>query len=132
MAYALFQFAGRTSRRALIVLSDGSDVGSDFPIEQVVDFALRAGVAVYTISLGRFEDDTSGGLRRVAVGTGGRAFQAASAAQLPAVYREREAELRAQYLLVYRPGAAAALERPRVEVEVLLEGYRAREIRRYY
>ncbi len=132
MAYALFQFTGRTSRRALIVLSDGADVGSDFPLEQVSRFAVRAGVAVYPISLGRFEEEGVAGLERLAATTGGRAFRVEGPQRLPDVYRQIEAELRAQYLLVYQPAGPIDLEMPAVEVEVLRSGFRAREVRRSY
>ncbi len=129
--HALFQFTGRSSRRALIVLSDGSDVGSDFPIEQVVDLAVQAGVTVYTISLGRVLGAPVEDSGRLANATGGRAFSVASPKDLPAVYRRIEQELRAQYLLVYEPAARDDLTLPQIEVEVMREGHRAREVRRY-
>ncbi len=132
VAYALFQFSGLTSRRALIVLSDGSDVGSDFPLEQVEQFAVRAGVAVYTISLGRVEEVGAEGLAGLAAASGGRSFRVDRAGQLPETYRRIEAELRAQYLLVYQPAEPVGVELLPVEVEVLREGYRAREVRRSY
>lgn len=132
MAYALFQFSGLTSRRALIVLSDGADVGSDFPLEQVARLAVRAGVMVYPISLGRVDLERAADLEGLAQATGGRAFRVAGARQLPEVYRRIEEELRAQYLLVYRPAGSFALELPAVKVEILRTGYEAREVRRYY
>ncbi len=135
MVYALFQFSGLTSRRALIVLSDGSDVGSDFPLDQVVHAAERAAVAVYPISIvgtGALGSNGLEGLAALASATGGRFFRVAGASQLADVYRQIEAELRGQYLLVYEPGGTAELELPPVEVEVLRTGFRAREVRRYY
>ena len=112
------------------MLSDGADVGSDFPLEQVARLAVRAGVAVYPISLGRVEDESADGLADLASATGGRSFRVAVAGQLPKVYRRIEEELRAQYLLVYQTEAPLELDLPAVEVEVLRAGYLAREVLR--
>ncbi len=130
MVHALFQFAGRSNRRALIVLSDGSDVGSDFPLEQVLGLAVRAGVAVYPVSLGRVGSSGADGLERLAEASGGRSFRVGSARDLPRAYRQIEQELRAQYLVVYEPDVEDPLT-PQVEVEILRQGYGAREVRRH-
>ena len=130
IAHALFQFSGTSSRRALIVLSDGADVGSDFPIAQVTDLAVRAGVSVFPIALGRFGDGDTSGLEELAITTGGRMFRVRSAAQLPDAYRRIESELRARYLVVFEPQGDLDRLLPRVDFEVLRQGYRVRDVRR--
>ncbi len=127
--HALFQFSGLDNRRALVVLSDGEDVGSDYPFEQVADEAVRAGVAVYPVFLGAAGEPARDSLRRLARRTGGRDFSARGAAQLDGVLRRIADELRSQYLLVFRPrDGAGELAFSRLEVELLRPGLAARDI----
>ena len=127
--HALFQFSGLDNRRALIVLSDGEDVGSDYPFEQVSDEAARAGVVVYPVLLGAAAEPTRDGLRRLARRTGGRDFAVRGAEQLDRVLRQIADELRAQYVLVFRPrDGARDLAFRRLEVELLRPDLEARDI----
>jgi VWFA-related protein len=135
--YALYTFAGlesegRDGRRALVVLSDGADVDSDLDFERVLEEAVRSGVAVYPIALGAVDEATRGELARLARETGGSDFAASDVGELARVYRRIEAELRSQYLLVYRPRhASGTRDLSRVEVEVLRPGAQARHVRGY-
>ena len=131
--HALFQFSGLGRRRALIVLSDGEDVGSDYPFEQVRDEAVRAGVVAYPVFLGTADETTRDNLQQLAAETGGRWFSVSTAAQLDGVLRQIANELRAQYLLVFRPrGAARDLAFRQIEVEVLRPGLEARDVHGHY
>ena len=133
IVYALYQFTGLGNRRALIVLSDGADVGSDYPFEQVQDEAVRAGVVVYPIFLGAADEPTGEHLQQLARRTGGRWFTVRTAAQLDGVLRQIAAELRAQYLLVFRPRTKGRdLAFRQLEVELLRPGLRARDIHGHY
>ena len=133
IVYALFQFTGLGNRRALIVLSDGEDVGSDYPFEQVLDEAVRAGVAAYPVFLGAADQATRDNLERLAATTGGRAFAARTAAQLDGVLRQIADELRAQYLLVFRPrDRARDLAFRQLEVDVLRPGLEPRDVHGHY
>ncbi len=124
MVYAVQSFGGLAGKRALVVLSDGQDVDSDFTFKQVYETVLRSGVAVYTIALGPHSS-----LGQLAEASGGRSFYGGS---LDEIYRQIEEELRSQYLLVYEPPATGRRELRRVEVEVLREGLKARSIQGYY
>jgi VWFA-related protein len=120
IGYALFTFARLSHRRALIVLSDGSDTGSDLGFERVLDEAVRAGVAVYPIALGELDGETSSLLERLARSTGGRSFRAASVEELAAVYRRVVADLRSQYSVAFRstaPGSPIDLKSVSIRVE---------------
>ncbi len=132
IVYALVPFAGLDRRRALVILSDGADVGSDYPLPQVIQAASRAGVAVYPIVLGDVGEETRAGLARLAEATGGSSFSAADVEALDAVYRRIEQALRSQYLLVYRPpdGDREPALRP-LEVRTTRAGLTARGVRRY-
>ena len=89
IVYALSQFAGLGNRRALIVLSDGADVDSDFPFPQVLSAAVEAGVAVYPISLlgSEEEAETPERLRTLAAESGGSAYSVRSIEELDRIYR---------------------------------------------
>ncbi len=133
IVHALFQFTGLEDRRALIVLSDGEDVGSDYPFEQVLDEAVRSGVAAYPVFLGAADEATRDNLERLAAATGGRPFAARTAAQLDEILRQIADELRAQYLLVFRPqDRAHYLAFRQLEVDVLRPGLEARDVHGHY
>jgi len=131
LIYALHGFAGLEGKRALVLLSDGQDVDSDYRFKQVREAAIRSGVALYPIMLALDHEETRNQLRKLAEVTGGRYFSIQSVNELDDVYRQIEEDLRAQYLLVYEapPGGG---ELRRVSVEVLREGLRARTLRGYY
>lgn len=130
--YAVHYFGGVAGKKALVVLSDGHDVDSDFPFEQVLEHTLRSGVATYAIGLALDHAETRSNLERLADETGGRYFAIASPAELDGVYRRIEQDLRSQYLLVYRPPRKPRADFRRVEVEVEREGAKARTIHGYY
>jgi Ca-activated chloride channel family protein len=137
--YSLYTFAGLAqeerpeagARRALVVLSDGADVGSDLEFEQVLEEAIRSRVSVYPIALGSVDEQTRAELARLAEETGGRSFTASGIAELDRTLRQIADELRAQYLLVYRPQEVAPLARDwsGVTVEVLRSGASVRHVR---
>jgi Ca-activated chloride channel family protein len=138
LVWALSQFAGQENRRALVVLSDGADVVSDFPFPQVLFAARQAGVAVYAISLAADGMDdaaeaTSRDLRELANRTGGSFFAVESLSQLDTVYRRIEEELRSQYLLTYTTEAGAADLTPgTLDVQMTGAGLTARAVHGYY
>src|SRR4029078_11275661 len=57
VVFALYYFNGLKGQRALIVLSDGKDENSKFKFEDTLEFAQRAGVAIYAIRLSRQQRD---------------------------------------------------------------------------
>ncbi|MGH9464342.1 MAG: VWA domain-containing protein [Thermoanaerobaculia bacterium] len=96
---------GTRGRRALILLSDGDDTGSQAPFRDVLELARQSGAAVYTVGLGVSTLDLA--VRRklslLAEATGGRSFFAAAATDLAGVYQQIERDLRGQYLLAFSP-----------------------------
>ncbi len=128
IVYAVHSFGGLEGKRALVLLSDGHDVDSDFYFKQVLELVLRSGVAVYPIALG-IENSA---LTYLAEVSGGRFYQIVGAGELDEIYRQIEEELRSQYLLVYEPPATGRRDLRRVEVQVLREGLEARSIHGYY
>ena len=134
IAYALHLFDGLERRRALVVLTDGADVGSDYRTPQLLDALIRAGVALYPISLGSVDEQTKRGLAELARETGGRHFSASGMAQLDRIYRLIEEILRSQYLVAYRTdndtGSNSGYRD--VDLEILRPGLHASSIDGYF
>lgn len=124
---ALYYFRGFPGQRVLVLLSDGDDTRSSYAYRDVLEFARRGGVAVYSVGLGV---STFGGARKklseLAEETGGRSFFIGQAEELRTVYAEIEEELRSRYLLAVSP--ASSSEEGYREVEVRVDG-RGREVR---
>jgi len=99
--------SGELRRRAIVLLSDGADTSSLLTFEEVLEAAVRSGVAIYAIGLGggQSPNDTERNaqyrLRRLTRQTGGRAFFPLQARELLGVYQEIRDELSKQYTLAY-------------------------------
>jgi Ca-activated chloride channel homolog len=87
-------------RRALVLLSDGSDRYSTASASAARDRARRSDVMVYPVAFGRERPALFAELASL---TGGRSFQPRDAAQLNTTMRTIANELRHQYLLGYTP-----------------------------
>ena len=90
-------------RRAIILLTDGSDTSSRLARSTAIAQAIDAETVIYAIGIG---DSKFGGvqrdpLRAVADGTGGRAFFPKTEADLKAAFAQIGQELRSQYLIAY-------------------------------
>jgi Ca-activated chloride channel family protein len=103
--FGLYLLNGIRGQRAILLLSDGKDESSRFSWEDTLEYARRAGVAIYTIGLA--VDGKGGGqarraLEQLADITGGRGFFIDSATELAAVYEQIQSELRSRYLITYQ------------------------------
>lgn len=95
------------TRRAIVLLSDGDDTSSTIKKQDVIDFAVKSDVAIYSIGFrdrdfpeGKLD---SGALRKVSDHTGGRAFFPTQPGELQASFAQIDQELRSQYLIGYSP-----------------------------
>ncbi len=90
-------------RKALILLSDGGDTGSQFSRERVIEEAKAADVSVYAIGLGATGLDTSARslLKEFSESTGGKTWFIKDADELTGVYHAITEDLRNQYFLSY-------------------------------
>ena len=95
------------TRRAIVLLSDGDDTSSTIKKQDVIDFAVRSDVVIYSIGIrdaafpeGKLD---SGALRKVSDQTGGRAFFPLQPSELQAAFAQIDQELRSQYLIGYSP-----------------------------
>lgn len=95
-------------RKALIVLSDGVDVGSEAHVSDSVEAAQRADTLIYSIE---FSDATFYGgfggsegrhaLQKLAADTGGGFFSVSKKLSIDQIFAMIEAELRSQYAIGY-------------------------------
>jgi len=101
----LKQQQNETTRRAVILLSDGDDNQSHVTREEAIEMAQRAEVIVYTISTNVTGTRQRGDkiLERIAEATGGRAFFPFQIGDVANAFAEIQDELRSQYALSYRP-----------------------------
>jgi VWFA-related protein len=114
-------------RKALILLSDGMDNGSQLTIEKAVETAQRADTLVYSILFedpngnrgfggrGHWGGGRRGGevdgrkvLERLSRETGGRYFEVSKKEPIDKVYESLEEELRSQYSIGYTPDTKTA------------------------
>ena len=101
-----------TGRKAIVVLSDGMDTGSDIGLTDVIETAQSAGVVVYSIKYenplrflsisGTIAQAVSKGLERLTRDTGGLFF-ANPGHHTPEVFAKIETDLRNMYVLGFTP-----------------------------
>ncbi len=131
--FAMLQFEQGPGRRALVVLTDGEDYGSELSAHRAAEQARRYGVPVYVIDLSGVADPTRNfpklDLQAIAEATGGRLYMTASVERLEGAYAEILAELRSQYLLAFSTERTLSpAELGAIDVEVKEKGLRVRRV----
>ncbi|MEP6919513.1 MAG: VWA domain-containing protein [bacterium] len=104
-------------RRVLVVITDGEDTYSRADLKDAIDIAQRTETTVYTIStkaglsgtvpgvkLGEVKDKFDNNMVKLAEETGGIAFFTGDMLSLERSFTKINKELRAQYLVTYKPG----------------------------
>ncbi|MCP4658979.1 MAG: VWA domain-containing protein [bacterium] len=135
LIFALYYFNGIKGQRAILLLSDGKDETSRFEFDDALEYARRAGVAIYAIGLKlpRSQLEVRRKLSRIAGETGGRSFFPEQTGELPAIYDAIQNELRSRYLLAYQSSNTSGDKGFRtIKVEVARSGLEAKTLRGYY
>jgi Ca-activated chloride channel family protein len=111
-------FAKERGRKAIILLSDGGELGSSIPQSVAIGEAEAANIPIYSISYSAWEGTAAplsnglGGLRsngdpglvvlkKLSESTGGRVFSVSRGMTLKRIYDEIAQELRTQYEIGY-------------------------------
>jgi Ca-activated chloride channel homolog len=133
------RLADRSSRRAIVVLTDGVDTGSRLRPEQVSAAASAIDVPVYVLAVVTPLDhpgartaveaspaarESAGDLANMARWTGGHVFTASAPAHASVAAREIVEELRHQYLIAFEAGTEPGWHP--IEVRVRERGARVR------
>ena len=135
LVFALYYFNGLKGQRALVLLSDGKDEHSRFTYENTLEYARRAGVALYTIGLKlpKTQLEPRKRLGRLAAETGGRSFFVKEPSELASIYETIQKELRSRYYLAYQStNTGDDNEFRSIEVQVARNGVEAKTLRGYY
>jgi tight adherence protein B len=104
---------------AIVLLSDGTDVGSTSALKDVIAAANRQHVRVFTVGLrSKTFDPTT--LQNIAAFTGATYAEATSPAQLANIYSALSTRLAGEYLLQYRSNANP---KSHVNVQVSVDGF---------
>lgn len=102
-------------RRALILVTDGEERGSQYAQDELFKFLREQGVQIYVIGFVKELDEEGGFIKksprkkavelinRLAKETGGRAFFPESVSELPKIAEEITRDLRTQYVIGYQP-----------------------------
>src|SRR5262245_55826614 len=120
---ALDAIQSAKGRRALVLLSDGTDRYSDTNAAQLVDEARRRDVLIYPIAIGSARPPV---FAELATATGGRSFFAKEPRALGGILTTIARELRFQYQLGYVPPASPRATWHAIDVEVDRHGVRVR------
>lgn len=102
----------KLSTASIVLLTDGSDVGSQTSLKHATDLAKQQNVRIFTVGLKSPSFDP-GLLRYIAHQTGGAYTPATSPAQLAKIYASLSSRLAQEYLLEYQSDA-----RPKSQVNV--------------
>ncbi len=136
LIFGLYYFNGIKGQRAILLLSDGKDESSRYEWDDALEYARRAGVAIYSIGLkltGSKQADARRKLERLADETGGRSFFIDDENELAAIYDTIQQELRSRYLLAYQSSQTGDSKAFRtIDVEVDRDGVEALTLRGYY
>lgn len=135
LIFTLYYFNGVNGQRAILLLSDGKDESSKYTFDDVLEYARRSGVSIYSIGLDLpgTDFDSRRKLSKLAEETGGRSFFLDEVTELEGVYDTIQRELRSRYLLAYQSSNTSGSEGFRtIEVEVDRSGVEAKTLRGYY
>jgi Ca-activated chloride channel family protein len=133
-------------RRVLVIFSDGDDNLSDHSLDDALNMAQRAGIAIYAISTNTnwvaldgetvrklHESQGEKILRQFADQTGGRIFFPYSTNDLAESFQDIGAELRSQYLIAFLPDSLVPNGRfHALKVETERKGLTVRTRRGYF
>lgn len=141
LLFSLLQLTDVPGRRAVVVMTDGADFGSQSKPASVVELGRKLGIPIYIVELpsgggGQAAALARGGvgavgavadLRLLAEPTGGRVFRVAAGGGLGRALGQINQELRNQYVLTYYTEKLP--DDPRKSVDVRIRGQKGIRVR---
>ena len=122
-----------SGRKAMVIISDGVDIGSRGTLEDAARMAQTANAIVYSICYPNEHQSGCGYLKSLSDPTGGRMFDLAGKTPLSEIFRTIEEELRSQYALGFVPeDTAKSGSFRKLQVRVLGKGLRVMARKGYY
>jgi len=108
---------GEVGRKAVVLITDGVDVGSRLKRHDALEAAHKADVVIYSIYYvdpgayygtgGSFFSPGDSDLKRMSEETGGRLFRVSKKNPLDDIFRQIQDEMRSQYSIGYSPSSSA-------------------------
>jgi VWFA-related protein len=118
-------------RKAMVILSDGGENGSDASLEDAIEAAQRADALIYSILFGGTEGRSI--LQRLSRETGGGYYEVTKKMSLDAIYAQMEEELRGQYNLGFVSDTPSRISQFRkLQVSVERKGMKVQARDRYW
>ncbi|HEY1528358.1 MAG TPA: VWA domain-containing protein [Candidatus Angelobacter sp.] len=94
----------QVGRKAMVILTDGDDVGSKLKLKDSIEAAQRADAVAYVLLItDPMQRSNYGDMSKLAEETGGRIISVRGPDKLDKAFAEIAAELRSQYLLGFSP-----------------------------
>jgi VWFA-related protein len=127
------KFQSVPGRKAMLVISDGIDIGSRQTIQAAIRAVQSANTIVYGICYRNARENGCSYLRSLAEPTGGRMFAVTPDTPLSAIFETIQEELRSQYSLGYvSTNTARDGSYRRLQVDVRPKGFKVEARKGYY
>lgn len=126
--------APQVGRKAIIILTDGNDMGSQLKIQDAIEAAQKADVIVYVLLIWdpSFGSSGYGEMQRVTGETGGRVIEIGrNFKKLQEAFDQISDELRTQYSIGYTP-TNAKMDGTFRKIEIKAKNYKVQARKGYY
>jgi Ca-activated chloride channel family protein len=115
-AVSKIELGNQMGRRAMVILTDGGDNGSQFSEKKAIEEAQRAGIMIYSIYYSNGGGDEAV-LKDLSKRTGGREFEVGPTTTLEQIYAQIADDMRLQYELGYTPPASHPNKYHKIDLE---------------
>ena len=135
------QLRSEVGRKAIVLITDGVDVGSRVKLTEAIEAAQKSDLIIYSILY--YDQSAYGGpgavfsmgdgdLRRMSEETGGRMFRVDRRTTLENVFQQIQDEMRSQYSIGYAAPSGTPGTYRRVEVRTKQKGLKVQARKGYY
>lgn len=127
-------------RKAIVLITDGVDMGSRQTLREAIDAAHRADAIIYSIQYldnsaygyGSFGYGGDGDLKKMSEETGGRMFRVDRKHTLDDIFREIQEEMRTQYSISYTPTSESKNAFRKIEIKTAKKDLKVQARKGYF